>query len=211
MDVDWFHRAWPPAEDDPENVLTEADNMAAVWKNYLRIGPRQLVVAGGVMKQRRKRDPHRARTRGPPNGRGERYRRGKADRDAAPTIVRLTNSVPITVVSQIRGRWGSRSTLTFCGHVSLDVFRTALNVLGRRWTTHKAKGLPNAWAGADRFELAERRHLVAHCLAQLPQQYRDVVEIPREHAIASVVMNSRSERRPTPDCSADSPRPNAKD
>jgi hypothetical protein len=32
MDVDWFHRAWPPAEDDPENVLTEADNMAAVWK-----------------------------------------------------------------------------------------------------------------------------------------------------------------------------------
>jgi hypothetical protein len=105
MDVDWFHRAWPPAEDDPENVLTEADNMAAVWKNYLRIGPRQLVVAGGVMKQRRKRDPHRARTRGPPNGRGERYRRGKADRDAAPTIVRLTNSVPITVVSQIRGRW----------------------------------------------------------------------------------------------------------
>jgi hypothetical protein len=141
MDVDWFHRAWPPAEDDPENVLTEADNMAAVWKNYLRIGPRQLVVAGGVMKQRRKRDPHRARTRGPPNGRGGRYRRGKADRDAAPTIVRLTNSVPITVVSQIRGRWGSRSTLTFCGHVSLDVFRTALNVLGRRWTTHKSQRL----------------------------------------------------------------------
>ena len=32
MDVDWFHRAWPPAEDDPESVLTEADNMAAVWK-----------------------------------------------------------------------------------------------------------------------------------------------------------------------------------
>jgi hypothetical protein len=66
MDVDWFHRAWPPAEDDPENVLTEADNMAAVWKNYLRIGPRRLVVAGGVMKQRRKRDPHRARTRDRP-------------------------------------------------------------------------------------------------------------------------------------------------
>ena len=28
--------------------------------DYLRNGPRQLVVAGGVMKQGRKRDPHRA-------------------------------------------------------------------------------------------------------------------------------------------------------
>ena len=52
MDVDWFHRAWPPAEDDPENVLTEADNMAAVWKNYLRAGPRQLVVAGVIASDR---------------------------------------------------------------------------------------------------------------------------------------------------------------
>jgi hypothetical protein len=46
MDVDWFHRSWPPAADDPRNVLTEAENMAAVWGNYLRAGPRQLVVAG---------------------------------------------------------------------------------------------------------------------------------------------------------------------
>jgi hypothetical protein len=52
MDVDWFHRSWPPAEDDPENVLTEADNMAAVWKNYLRAGPRQLVVAGVIASDR---------------------------------------------------------------------------------------------------------------------------------------------------------------
>jgi hypothetical protein len=52
MDVDWFHRSWPPAEDDPENVLTEADNMAAVWKNYLRAGPRQLVVAGVIASNR---------------------------------------------------------------------------------------------------------------------------------------------------------------
>ena len=32
MDVDWLHRARLPAEDDPESVLTEADNMASVWK-----------------------------------------------------------------------------------------------------------------------------------------------------------------------------------
>ena len=52
MDVDWFHRSWPPAEDDPENVITEADNMAAVWKNYSRTGPRQLVVAGVIASER---------------------------------------------------------------------------------------------------------------------------------------------------------------
>ncbi|GAA1428971.1 hypothetical protein GCM10009616_10010 [Microlunatus lacustris] len=46
LDVDWFHRSWPPAEDDPENVRTEADNLAAVWGNYRRTGPRQPVVAG---------------------------------------------------------------------------------------------------------------------------------------------------------------------
>lgn len=48
MDVDWFHRSWPPAANDPENVLTEAANMAAVWRNYRDIGPRQLVVAGVI-------------------------------------------------------------------------------------------------------------------------------------------------------------------
>ena len=52
MDVDWFHRSWPPGTDDPENVLIEADNMAAVWKNYLRTGPRQLVVAGVIASNR---------------------------------------------------------------------------------------------------------------------------------------------------------------
>lgn len=48
MDVDWFHRSWPPRADDPENVITEAENMAFVWSNYLRSGPRQLVVAGVI-------------------------------------------------------------------------------------------------------------------------------------------------------------------
>lgn len=48
MDVDWFHPSWPPAQDDPENVLTEAENMAAVWANYSKTGPRQLVVSGVI-------------------------------------------------------------------------------------------------------------------------------------------------------------------
>lgn len=46
MDVDWFHRSWPTSAHDPENVLVEADNLAAVWSNYLCAGPRQPVVAG---------------------------------------------------------------------------------------------------------------------------------------------------------------------
>lgn len=48
MDVDWYHRSWPPAASDPENVVTEAANMAAVWRNYRRTGPHQLVVAGVI-------------------------------------------------------------------------------------------------------------------------------------------------------------------
>lgn len=48
MDVDWFHRSWPPAEDDPENVATEAANLATVWTNYRRTGPRQPIVAGVI-------------------------------------------------------------------------------------------------------------------------------------------------------------------
>ncbi|MGW6282081.1 hypothetical protein [Kribbella sp. NPDC055071] len=46
MDVDWFHRSWPPA--DPDNALIEAHNIAAVWKNYQSAGPRQLVISGVV-------------------------------------------------------------------------------------------------------------------------------------------------------------------
>lgn len=48
MDVDWFHRSWPTGEDDPENVHTEAANLAAVWQNYRGTGPRQPVVAGVI-------------------------------------------------------------------------------------------------------------------------------------------------------------------
>lgn len=46
MDVDWFHRSWPPA--DPDNALVEADNITAVWKRYRSVGPRQLVMCGVI-------------------------------------------------------------------------------------------------------------------------------------------------------------------
>lgn len=46
MDVDWFHRSWPPGDHDPANVFTEAANMASVWRNYRSTGRRQLVVSG---------------------------------------------------------------------------------------------------------------------------------------------------------------------
>ena len=46
FDVDWFHRSWPPAADDPENVLAEAANLRAVWQSYRSAGARQPVVAG---------------------------------------------------------------------------------------------------------------------------------------------------------------------
>ncbi len=46
MDVDWFHRSWPPADQD--NALIEAHNIAAVWKSYRSAGPRQLVMCGVI-------------------------------------------------------------------------------------------------------------------------------------------------------------------
>ncbi|WP_232549539.1 phosphotransferase-like protein [Propioniciclava soli] len=46
FDVDWFHRSWPPASTDPQNVLTEADNIRAVWRNYRQTGPRTPIIAG---------------------------------------------------------------------------------------------------------------------------------------------------------------------
>lgn len=46
FDVDWFHRSWPVAADDPDNVVVEARNLAAVWANYRAAGPRQPFLAG---------------------------------------------------------------------------------------------------------------------------------------------------------------------
>ncbi|QIS44000.1 AAA family ATPase [Clavibacter capsici] len=48
MDVDWYHRSWPPAAWDPENVVVEARAMAAAWTLFQEAGPRQLVVSGVV-------------------------------------------------------------------------------------------------------------------------------------------------------------------
>ncbi len=46
FDVDWFHRSWPPAAGDAANVTVEAANLAAVWSNYQKAGPRVPIVAG---------------------------------------------------------------------------------------------------------------------------------------------------------------------
>jgi chloramphenicol 3-O-phosphotransferase len=46
MDIDWFHRSWPPA--DPDNAVIEAHNIASVWKSYRSVGPRQLVMCGVI-------------------------------------------------------------------------------------------------------------------------------------------------------------------
>ncbi|WP_308470885.1 class I SAM-dependent methyltransferase [Clavibacter michiganensis] len=48
MDVDWFHRSWPVAADDPDNTLVEARAIAAVWAAYRSVGPRQLVLSGVI-------------------------------------------------------------------------------------------------------------------------------------------------------------------
>ncbi|QDP95313.1 hypothetical protein FOE78_04760 [Microlunatus elymi] len=48
MDVDWYHRSWPPADPDNGNKIIEAQNMAFVWSNYKTAGPRQLVISGVI-------------------------------------------------------------------------------------------------------------------------------------------------------------------
>lgn len=58
MDVDWFHRSWPTAPGDPDNVLVEARAMAATWAAYRTAGPRQLVVSG-VLAERADLDRYR--------------------------------------------------------------------------------------------------------------------------------------------------------
>jgi hypothetical protein len=54
MDVDWFHRSWPPTEDG--NRAIEASNIAHVWKSYDHDAPaRQLVIAGVIHSERARR------------------------------------------------------------------------------------------------------------------------------------------------------------
>lgn len=55
MDVDWYHRSWPPADHDQGNKIIEAQNMAFVWSNFKAVGPRQLIV-GGVIDEPASRD-----------------------------------------------------------------------------------------------------------------------------------------------------------
>jgi hypothetical protein len=51
LDQDWFIRSWPPANPETGNKLIQIANMAAVWKNYRSVGPRQLVVCGVLLGQ----------------------------------------------------------------------------------------------------------------------------------------------------------------
>ncbi|HEY9291807.1 MAG TPA: hypothetical protein VIP98_11055 [Microlunatus sp.] len=51
MDVDWYHRSWPPADFDRGNKIIEAQNMAFVWANFKTAGPRQLVISGVIRNQ----------------------------------------------------------------------------------------------------------------------------------------------------------------
>lgn len=46
FDVDWFHRSWPPAAGDVDNVTVEVANLEAVWSNYRKVGLRVPIVAG---------------------------------------------------------------------------------------------------------------------------------------------------------------------
>jgi hypothetical protein len=85
MDVDWYHRSWPPADFDPGNKLLEAQNMAAVWATYKTAGPRQLVISGVITGQQdldRYNDALRLRVR----------------------PVRLVASAPVTE-ARLRGRY----------------------------------------------------------------------------------------------------------
>lgn len=46
MDVDWFHRSWPPNTEGNRDV--EAQTMGMLWRGYRAGGPRLLVVSGYV-------------------------------------------------------------------------------------------------------------------------------------------------------------------
>jgi len=48
IDVDWYHRSWPPADSDHGNKIIEARNMATVWANFQTAGPRRLVISGVI-------------------------------------------------------------------------------------------------------------------------------------------------------------------
>jgi chloramphenicol 3-O-phosphotransferase len=97
FDVDWFHRSWPPAPTDPENVLTEADNIRAVWTNYRQTGPRTPIIAGVITKAEDK----------------ERYEQCF---ELPLRIVRLTASLGVAE-HRLRGRYTLRQHRTLTWHL----------------------------------------------------------------------------------------------
>ncbi|MGZ0150160.1 hypothetical protein ACXJJ3_24075 [Kribbella sp. WER1] len=95
MDVDWFHRSWPPAEQD--NAFVEARNIAAVWRSYRAVGPRQLVMCGVISTEA---------------GR-ERY----ADAVECPVrTVRLT-AEPAIIRNRLRGRYAASQAAALEWHL----------------------------------------------------------------------------------------------
>ncbi|SDS61729.1 nucleoside/nucleotide kinase family protein [Microlunatus soli] len=96
MDVDWYHRSWPPADHDQGNKIIEAENMAFVWANYKSAGPRQLIISGVI-------DSSEAR---------ERYARALG---LTIRSVRLTAS-PTVTERRLRGRYTDAQATAFAWH-----------------------------------------------------------------------------------------------
>ncbi|MGW6201411.1 hypothetical protein ACWF0M_35050 [Kribbella sp. NPDC055110] len=109
MDVDWFHRSWPPADQD--NALIEAHNIAAVWKSYRAVGPRQLVMSGVISTEAAR----------------ERY---AAAVEQPVRMVRLTADAHITR-QRLRGRYSASQTLALEWHLErCDEIAARLEVAG---------------------------------------------------------------------------------
>jgi hypothetical protein len=96
MDVDWYHRSWPPADFDRGNKIIEAKNMAAVWSNYKTAGPRRLVISGVIASHQDL----------------DRYNRAL---QLAVRPVRLVASVDVTE-ARLRGRYVDSQTGTYDWH-----------------------------------------------------------------------------------------------
>ncbi len=123
MDVDWYHRSWPPADFDRGNKLLEAQNMARVWSTYKTAGPRQLVISG-VIASREALD---------------RYERAL---DLTVRPVRLVASESVTA-SRLRGRYTDDQIATYEWHAErhlalterlaqADLDETVIDTTGKR-------------------------------------------------------------------------------
>ncbi len=107
FDVDWFHRSWPTAVDDPRNLRTEARNIAAVWRTYRETGPRTPIVAG-VLESASDIERHEATFERPVR------------------VVLLTASRPV-VEQRLRGRYDVSRTAALDWHLAdLDRVTSAI-------------------------------------------------------------------------------------